>query len=90
MTDTTVAPQGSAPTAAPVNEVAIDPNPVSRPNPIGSQAPQAPTGDFRVPSTAHRPVRRRWRRRSSGLTNLPGLPGTRPSRLPRRLRPAWP
>jgi len=40
MTDTTVAPEGSAPSAAPSNEVVI-PNPgPSLPNPIGSQAPE--------------------------------------------------
>jgi hypothetical protein len=45
MSDTTVAPQGAAPPSAaptPANEVPIDQNQTSSPNPIGSQAPPAP------------------------------------------------
>ena len=56
MTDVTVAPQGSAPPAAP-NEAVINENPTSSPNPIGSQAPPAPTGD--IEGSKHRPESRR-------------------------------
>jgi hypothetical protein len=56
MSDVTVAPAGSAPPAA-QNEVVIDQNPVTPPAPIGSQAPQAPTGDIK--GSEHRPPSRR-------------------------------
>jgi hypothetical protein len=58
MSDVTVAPQGGAPAAAPQqSEVPINPNPTSQPNPVGSQAPPAPTGD--VQGSPHRPESRR-------------------------------
>jgi hypothetical protein len=60
MSDVTVAPQGSAPPAAPAapaNEVPINQNQTSSPNPIGSQAPPAPTGDIK--GSEHRPQSRR-------------------------------
>ena len=46
----------AAPSAAPANEVVINPNPTSSPNPIGSQAPPAPTGE--VEGKGHRPQSR--------------------------------
>src|SRR5881394_783090 len=51
MSDVTVAPQGAAPSAAPTpsNEVAINPNPTSTPNPIGAQTPDKPL-EARSPS----------------------------------------
>jgi len=49
------APPSSTPNAA--FEVPIDPNPPSSPTPVGSQAPQAPTGD--VKGSDHRPPSRR-------------------------------
>jgi hypothetical protein len=57
MTDTTVAPQGGAPAAAPASEVPITQNPVAAPTPVGSQAPEAPVGD--VEGSRHRPESRR-------------------------------
>jgi hypothetical protein len=46
MTDTTQAPAApAAPTAPPPGETPINPNPVSIPQPVGSQAPNAPVGD---------------------------------------------
>jgi hypothetical protein len=57
MSDVNVAPQGGAPPAAPSNEVAINPSPTSSPNPVGSQAPPAPTGD--IQGSQHRPESRR-------------------------------
>jgi len=45
MSDVTVAPQAAPPPPA-SNEVAINPNPVSAPSPIGSQAPDKPVGDI--------------------------------------------
>jgi len=57
MTDVTVADAGGAPAAAPASEVPINPNPVSTPSPVGSQAPDAPTGDFE--GSKHRPESRR-------------------------------
>src|SRR5262245_48501792 len=57
MTDTTVAPQGSAPAAAPANEAVINPNPVTTPTPIGQQAPDKPVGD--LDGSRHRPESRR-------------------------------
>jgi hypothetical protein len=56
MTDTTVADPGSAPPAA-ANEVPINPNPTTVPNPIGSQAPEKPVGD--IEGSKHRPESRR-------------------------------
>jgi len=63
MSDTTVAPEGSAPAAAPVTDTAsagretpINPSPTSTPNPIGSQAPPAPTGE--IEGSRHRPESR--------------------------------
>jgi hypothetical protein len=53
MTDTTVAP----PSQAPANEVPINPNPTSAPNPVGPQTPQAPAGD--VKGSEYRPPSRR-------------------------------
>jgi hypothetical protein len=44
MSDVTVAPAGGAPAAA-SNEVVVEPNPTHIPNPVGSQAPDKPTGD---------------------------------------------
>lgn len=60
MTDTTVAPAGSAPTAAPntpADGVPINPNPVSSPNPVGQQAPDKPASDYK--GSEHRPESRR-------------------------------
>jgi hypothetical protein len=58
MTDVTVAPAGGdAPAAAPANQVEINPNPVDRPAPVGSQAPEKPVGD--VAGSPHRPESRR-------------------------------
>ena len=61
MSDVTVAaPSGGAPAAAPsapANEVAINQNPTSSPNPVGSQAPDKPVGDFE--GSKHRPESRR-------------------------------
>jgi len=45
MSDVTVAPSGGAPAAAPSNEVVVSDNQTRIPNPIGSQAPDKPTGD---------------------------------------------
>ena len=49
MSDTTVAPQGAAPSAAPssppASEVVINQNPTSSPNPVGSQAPEKPRAE---------------------------------------------
>jgi len=61
MTDVPVSPAGGAPSsAAPStpapNQVPINPNPVSIPNPIGSQAPPAPEGDLK--GSDHRPKSR--------------------------------
>jgi hypothetical protein len=59
MSDVTVAPP-SAPNPAPqpqTAEVPINQNPVNAPNPIGSQAPQAPVGDLK--GSEHRPQSRR-------------------------------
>ena len=57
MSDVTVAPQqGAAPSAAPANEVVINQNPTPSQNPIGSQAPPAPTKDFE--GSKHRPQSR--------------------------------
>jgi hypothetical protein len=56
MTDVTVAPQGSAQSAA-SNEVAINQNPTATPAPVGSQAPPAPVGD--IEGSKHRPESRR-------------------------------
>lgn len=52
MTDVPAAPPpGGAPPAAPppagAGEVAINPNPVNAPQPVGSQAPDAPVGDLK-------------------------------------------
>lgn len=57
MTDVTVAPSGSAPSAAPTNEVPINENPTQLPNPIGNQAPDKPVGDLK--GSEHRPQSRR-------------------------------
>jgi len=48
MSDTSAPAAPSAPVAAPApqNEVQINQNPVNSSNPVGSQAPQLPTGDF--------------------------------------------
>jgi hypothetical protein len=54
MPDLTVAPV--APSAAP-NEVAIEQNPVSSPQPVGQQAPDKPVGDIK--GSEHRPQSRR-------------------------------
>jgi hypothetical protein len=61
MSDVAIAP--AAPTNAPANqpapaanEVPINQNPVAGSNPVGSQAPQAPTGDFY--GSRHRPPSR--------------------------------
>jgi hypothetical protein len=56
MSDVTVAPAGSAPPAV-QNEVPINENPVASPTPIGSQAPDKPTGDIKG-SEARPPSRR--------------------------------
>jgi hypothetical protein len=50
MSDVTVAPPGSAPSAAPVNEVVINETPVNPPTPIGSQAPEKPAAEARKES----------------------------------------
>jgi hypothetical protein len=59
MSDVTVAPP-SAPASVPApaaSEVPINQNPTNAPNPIGSQAPQAPVGDLK--GSEHRPQSRR-------------------------------
>jgi len=61
MSDVPVSPAGGAPSAtpsapAPRQEVPINTNPVSPPNPIGSQAPPAPEGDLK--GSEHRPKSR--------------------------------
>jgi hypothetical protein len=56
MSDTVAAP-GSAPPAAPTNEVTINPAPTQTPSPIPPQAPDKPTGD--VEGSKHRPESRR-------------------------------
>ncbi len=60
MSDVPVSPAGGAPSSAtpsaPRQEVPINPNPVSPPNPIGSQAPPAPEGDLK--GSEHRPKSR--------------------------------
>ena len=56
MTDTTVAPAGSAPPAA-QNEVPINENPTASPTPLGQQAPDKPVGDLK--GSEHRPPSRR-------------------------------
>lgn len=62
MTDTTAAPPSAAPTPAPTPapqaaEVPINQNPTNTPNPLGPQAPDAPTGDIK--GSEHRPMSRR-------------------------------
>jgi hypothetical protein len=47
MTDVTVAPEGSAPSAAPSNEVVIEQLPASAPAPITNQAPERSPADQR-------------------------------------------
>ena len=54
MSDVTVAPNASPP---PSNEVVIEQNPTSAPQPIGSQAPSKPVGDIK--GSPHRPESRR-------------------------------
>ena len=54
MSDVTVAPNAAPP---PTNEAVIEQNPTSSPQPIGSQAPQKPTGN--VEGSPHRPQSRR-------------------------------
>src|SRR5262245_9707835 len=54
MSDVTVAPSASPPAS---NEVVVNQNPVSTPQPIGSQAPDKPVGDFE--GSKHRPESRR-------------------------------
>jgi hypothetical protein len=57
MSDVTVAPDGGgAPSAAP-SEAIINESPISQPSPIGSQAPDKPTGDIK--GSEHRPPSRR-------------------------------
>src|SRR6187399_538577 len=46
MSDTAAPPPAAPPSPAPSNEAVIDQNPVSRTNPVGPQAPQAPTGEL--------------------------------------------
>ena len=54
MSDVTVANPGSAPPPAPAqHQIPINTNPTSHPNPVGSQAPEAPVGDFK--GSPHRP-----------------------------------
>src|SRR5262245_2249615 len=57
MSDVATAAPAPAPQAPAANEVPINPNPVSRPNPVGSQAPNKPVGDFES-STHHAESRR--------------------------------
>lgn len=58
MSDVTAAPAASPPPApAPANETPINQNPVSAPQPIGSQAPDKPVGD--IDGGKHRPQSRR-------------------------------
>jgi hypothetical protein len=56
MSDVTVAPQGSAPSAVP-NEVPINENPTATPTPLGQQAPDKPVTDLK--GSEHRPPSRR-------------------------------
>jgi hypothetical protein len=90
MSDVTVAPPGAAPSAAPTpsnvdrnggNEVVINQNPTSSPNPIGSQAPSQPTGP--VDGSKHHPVSRAESLRNSvkeafDRANNPPPKGERP------------
>ena len=59
MSDVNVAPSApaSAPSAPPANEVVVDPNPVSSPQPVGPQAPPKPVDN--LPGSEHRPQSRR-------------------------------
>jgi hypothetical protein len=51
------APAAPAPAAAPPGEVVVNQNPVNAPQPVGSQAPDRPTGE--VEGSPHRPPTRR-------------------------------
>jgi hypothetical protein len=57
MSDVTVAPNAAPPSAPAANETVINQNPVSAPNPVGSQAPDKPVGDIK--GSEHRPQSRR-------------------------------
>lgn len=57
MSDVAVAPDAGGAAAPASNEVTINQEPVSLPNPIGAQAPPAPTGD--IEGSKHRPPSRR-------------------------------
>src|SRR5262245_40183256 len=59
MSDVTVAPNATpaAPAAPAANEVVINPNPASSPQPVGAQAPDKPVGDIK--GSEHRPQSRR-------------------------------
>src|SRR6188768_4157463 len=46
MSDTSAPPPAAPPAPAPSNEVQINQNPVNSSNPLGPQAPQAPTGEL--------------------------------------------
>jgi hypothetical protein len=87
MSDVTVAPPGAAPSAAPsTSEVPINQNPASSPNPIGSQAPPAPTGDIK--GSEHRtPSTREALQKAFDRANNPPPKGERPAPKP-ALRPA--
>ena len=74
MSDVNAAPPpASAPAPAPANEVAINPNPVASPTPVGSQAPEAPVGD-------KPPSRRDSIRKAFEKTVTPGTEAKAPAR----------
>jgi len=90
MSDVPVTPAGGAPSSAtpsaPRQEVPINPNPVSPPNPIGSQAPPAPEGDLE--GSKHRPKSRAETvrdsvqeafKRAEEKTGKPAQPKARPA-----------
>jgi hypothetical protein len=70
-----------APSPAPANEVVIDQSPVSRPNPLGPQTPQAPTPDLE--GGKGRPESRREAiQRAFDRANSPPPKTTKPAEKP--------
>src|SRR4051812_20343924 len=91
MSDTTVAPQGSAPPAAPAppipQEVAVNTNQTAQPNPVGSQAPPAPEGDIK--GSQHRtPSRREAIQAAFERANNPTQPSRHTPKEPVKPKPA--
>jgi hypothetical protein len=80
MTDTTVAPSGSAPPAA-SNEVVIDQTPVTTPQPVGAQTPDKPVEEVEG-HRAHPTSRREAIQKAFERANNPPAKTAKPAEKP--------